>query len=103
MFELLKISCNIEAVQGEPQSQNIATNDNNRKSKQNVTDRTQATDRKKSKTNQLLPQHGDPLRKHAYSKNIENFTTKKKEKKSDKKIPIFFRISVQNIDCGYTI
>ena len=33
-------------------------------------------------------------------KYIENFTTKKKGKFSDKKHLIFFHISAQNIDCG---
>ena len=48
------------------------------------------------------------LRKHTYS-NIMNFTTKKKKKKKKKnekiqiKILIFFIISAQKLDCGYSL
>ena len=35
-------------------------------------------------------------------KYIENFTTKKREKKSDKKF-WYFHISAQNMDCGYSL
>ena len=35
-------------------------------------------------------------------KYIENFTSKNWKKKSDKKL-IFFHISAQNIDCGYSL
>ena len=36
-------------------------------------------------------------------KYIENFTTKKKVKFSDKKKSDIFHISAQNIDCGYLL
>ena len=36
-------------------------------------------------------------------KYIENFTTKKKGKFSDKKKSDIFHISAQNIDCGYSL
>ena len=46
--------------------------------------------------------HQRSLRKHAYSNILKNFTTKKKEKFSDKNSDIF-HISAQNIDCGYSL
>ena len=42
------------------------------------------------------------LRKHAYS-NIWKISPPKAEKNSDKKTLIFFHISAQNIDCGYSL
>ena len=42
------------------------------------------------------------LRKHAYSKYTENFTTKKNENFQRKKSDIF-HFSAQNIDCGYLL
>ena len=36
-------------------------------------------------------------------KYIKNFSSKKKLKFSDKKTVIFFHISAQNIDCGYSL
>ena len=48
----------------------------------------------------LLSSHS--ITKTRLFKYIENFTTKK-GKISDKKIWYFFQISVQNIDCGYSL
>ena len=42
------------------------------------------------------------LRKHAYSKLLINFTTKKKASVQIKNSDIF-HISAQNIDCGYSL
>ena len=42
------------------------------------------------------------LRKHAYS-NILKILPPKKGKFSDKIFDIFFHISAQNIDCGYSL
>ena len=44
-----------------------------------------------------------PLRKHAYSKYTENFTTKKKNENFQIKSSDIFLFSAQNIDCGYSL
>ena len=50
-----------------------------------------------------MKKSGVTLRKHAFSKYTENFTTKKKNENFQRKKSDIFHFSAQNIDCGYSL